>query len=553
MMAIQIAQSVGAEIWATAGSPEKQAFIRSLGVAHVLHSRTLDFAGQIRGVDIVLNSLTGDFIPASLSVLVKGGCFLEIGKRGVWTNEQMAAARPDVAYHCYDLGDQCTQDLALARTLMEKMARRLEDGSLKPLPGRDFRMEQAPAAFRYMAQARHIGKVVLTLRENAGVRGAWLITGGLGALGLQLAAWLAKQGARELILIGRSEPGESARYAIAAIEQTGVRVRTERIDVTDFNAMQGLVAGIEDLRGVVHAAGVLADGMLAQQTSEQFARVLAPKVAGAWNLHRATAVIPLDHFILFSSASAILGSPGQGNYAAANAYLDGLAHYRQSLDLPALSVDWGPWSGVGMAADTRKHRTSGVANIEPRHGFATLGDLMRGRESQVVVLPVDWASVLRQFASTPTLLQRLVSGGIAHEKPATIPGRLRKTILDADAARRPILMRNLVQRELTEVLGLDPSAPFDLLDGFFEMGMDSLMAVELKNRLEAGFACSLPPTLSFDFPNAEALADHLLSLIAPPAPAAPLTIADEADLDNLTESELAALLESELDQLTAGD
>ena len=576
MTAIRLAQRAGAEVWATAGSEEKRAYLAGLGVRHVMNSRSLTFAAEVLestdglGVDVVLNSLSGDFIASSLSVLAQGGCFLEIGKRDVWTAERMAAARPDVAYHCYDILELCTREPAVVREMLEEMRRSLADGSLQPLPWRGFALEQASDAFRYMAQARHIGKIVLTQKEEeAAFGGAWLISGGLGALGLRLAEWLAKQGVRDLVLAGRSDGGDPARRAVEALEKSGVRVRVERLDLTDAAAVEGLVAGIEDLRGVVHAAGVLDDGMMLRQTPEQFARVMAPKAAGAWNLHRATLRRPIEHFVLFSSAAALLGSPGQGNYAAANAFMDGLAHYRRALALPALSIDWGPWSGGGMADEVdeshrRRRRTNGIGTVEPRHGLASLEALLRDPVAQVAVIPVDWEQLLQQFPAgeEPTLLARLKGGKperlaahlSASPAPASSGGQLLRAVNAADPDRRGSVMLSLVQGEVVKVLGLDAAAPLDPLHGFFEMGMDSLMAVELKNRLEAGFACSLPPTISFDCPNAEALANYLMGRVAPQEPAATgaADTEDLSDIDNLSEAELAELLAGEIAGLSSG-
>jgi hypothetical protein len=273
-----------------------------------------------------------------------------------------------------------------------------------------------------MAQARHIGKIVLNRRAAAGFGGSWLISGGLGALGLRVADWLAKQGAREIVLAGRGA-GESIR------ESGGVRVRTVRVDIADRAAVRELVDSIEDLRGVVHAAGVLDDGMLDRQTPERFARVFAPKVTGAWNLHEATLGRSLEHFVMFSSIAGVLGGPGQGSYAAANSFLDGLAHYRRSLGLPALSIDWGPWADGGMASEQddahrRRLRTNGIGTIEPRQGLKALGELLQDRAAQAVVLPVDWEAMLRQFPADarPTVFARFGNTRARSEDAVGAPG-----------------------------------------------------------------------------------------------------------------------------------
>jgi len=532
MMAVRLAQATGAEVFATAGSAEKRAYLAGLGVAHVMNSRTLDFAAEIRersgglGVEVVLNSLSGDFIPASLSVLAPGGCFLEIGKRGTWTAEQMAAARPDVRYYCYDVGELCVHRPDVMRGLLEKMQRGLEDGSLAPLPRTDFSFDEAARAFRYMAQARHIGRIVLTRREAAGIGGAWLITGGLGALGLRVADWLAKQGAREIVLAGRSAASESAQAAMEDIRRNGARVRTERVDVADENAVRDLVAGIADLRGVVHAAGVLDDGLLAHQTPERFARVLAPKVAGTWNLHLATRDRPLDHFVMFSSIAAILGSPGQGSYAAGNSFLDGLAHHRRALGLPALSIDWGAWGEGGMAGDLddahhRRLRNNGIGTIEPMQGLAALGELLRDREAQVVVLPVDWERMLRQFpeGAQPSLIAHFGRAASRFgDKTPAVEGHLLQAVQSATHSQRRAVLISLLRREIARVLALESSAVIGLAQPLSELGLDSLMAVELRIALANGFGLPLASTTLFDYPRLDALAEHIEIQLFPPEP-----------------------------------
>jgi acyl carrier protein len=451
------------------------------------------------------------------------------------------------------------------RGLLEKMRRGLEDGSLAPLPRTDFAFEEAARAFRHMAQARHIGRIVLTRREAAGVGGAWLITGGLGALGLRVADWLAKQGAREIVLAGRSAASESAQAAVEEIRRGGSRVRTERVDVSHENAVRELVAGIGDLRGVVHAAGVLDDGLLAHQTPERFARVLAPKVAGAWNLHLSTLDRPLDHFVTFSSIAAVLGSQGQGSYAAANSFLDGLAHHRRALGLPALSIDWGPWAEGGMASDPdeahrRRLRNHGIGTIEPRQGLTALGELLRDREAQVVVLPVDWERMLRQFpeGAEPSLIAhfgRAASG--SGDKTPAVEGHLLQGVQSAAPSQRRAVLISQLRQEIARVLALEPSAAIGLAQPLSELGLDSLMAVELRIAVANGFGLTLASTTLFDYPRLDALAEHIESQLFPPevsaeaspesAPGAPPEFTDDFgdlldEIETLGEAQVQEML-----------
>ena len=513
LAALQIARRAGAEIFATAGSPAKRAYLASLGVRHVMDSRSLRFADEImaathgEGIDIVLNSLSGDFIPASLRTLRRGGRFIEIGKRGVWDEERVAETYPGVTYHVFYLGEVCEKAPRIAGALLRSVVDDMARGVLTPLPRRTFAGDAAADAFRFMAQARHIGKVVispptagggLTIRSDA----TYLVTGGLGALGLEVARWLHDEGARSLVLVGRSAPSPRALETIQVLQASGSRVHVARGDVGRAEdvarVLDEIARTLPPLRGVVHAAGVLDDGVLVQQTRERFARVLEPKAQGAWHLHRLTEDAPLDLFVLFSSASALLGSPGQANYVAANAFLDALAHHRRARGLPALSINWGPWSGGGMAAVTSRRRdaaSDGVRWITPARGRALLARAVREPAAQLGLLSIDWRAVA---ATTPTqtarpLLAELFDGA-AGATPSGVTGasgQLRARLADAEPDRRLPLLVDALRGHLGAVLRTSPET-LDPAESLSQLGIDSLMAVELKNRLEKDLATPTP-------------------------------------------------------------
>jgi acyl transferase domain-containing protein/acyl carrier protein len=532
LAALQVARRAGAEIFATAGSPAKRDYLASLGVRHVMDSRSLRFADEVmaatdnEGIDIVLNSLSGDFIPASLRTLREGGRFIEIGKRGVWDQTRVAAVYPGVIYHVFYLGEACAQDPQLIgsmlRTVVDDMAR----GDLTPLPLRTFAGDAAADAFRYMAQARHIGKVVVTppaaSRAPLAIRGdaTYLVTGGLGALGLQVARWLHDEGARHLVLMGRSEPSRQALEAIRTLETGGSRVQVARGDVScaaDVSrVLEAAASALPPLRGVVHAAGVLDDGVLVQQSWERFVRVMAPKVAGAINLHRLTDGTPLDLFVLFSSASALLGSPGQANYVAANAFLDALAHHRRALGLPAISINWGPWAGGGMAAAAESRPSRGPARggvrwITPERGRALLARVIREPVAQVGVLSIDWPALA---AATPAharrpFLTELVGGGVGPRPGATsAPGQLRAQLVAAAPAERAHVMVTALKDHLASVLRTSAEG-LDVEESLTQLGIDSLMAVELKNRIETDLGLPTPVGDLLEGPSLSMLAASL--------------------------------------------
>ena len=535
--AVQLARVAGAEVFATA-SPAKWDFLKSIGVEHVMNSRTLDFAEEVmtltggQGVDIVLNSLNGEFIPKSLEVLAAGGRFVEIGKIGIWDESQVQQKRGDVSYLPFDLLDISQQNPSLIASMLKELMQEFQQGSLKPLPHKVFPIEEAVSAFRYMAQAKHVGKVVISLPEITPQKlikadSSYLITGGLGALGLQVAHWLVEQGARHLVLTGRSGASLAAQKTISQLEKTGVMVLVVQADVSNPEDVARLIDPYHQrqkasppLRGIVHAAGVLDDALLAKQSLERFSQVMAPKVAGAWNLHISTQDLQLDFFVCFSSIVSLLGSPGQGNYAAANAFMDALVHYRRNLGLPGLSVNWGPWANIGMAAgltdhDQEKIAAQGIGTITPEQGLQLLEDLLRQKATQVGVLPVDWSNFrfLSHSVKSP-FFEAVIPAPNTGEKRENIQrSEFLQQLEAASECDRQTLLSEHIRSQIAKVLGFSSPELIEPGQDFADLGMDSLMAVELKNRLQASLGRSIPQTLAFDYPTVEALVDYFVQEI----------------------------------------
>jgi NADPH:quinone reductase-like Zn-dependent oxidoreductase/acyl carrier protein len=573
LAAVQIAQRAGAEVFGTAGSSEKRAFLQSIGVQHVLDSRTLDFAEDIKrltngdGVDVVLNTLSGDFIEQSVSVLKPKGRFLEIGKRDVWTPDRMAQARPDLAYFIYDLGDVMRDSPTLIQALLRELLQALQTGELKPLPVREFPLGEVSEAFRFMEHAKHIGKIAVTqivdraepivIRDDA----TYLITGGLGGLGLQAARWLVEQGTRHIMLMGRTAPSGVAQTEIDQLEQQGAHVIVAQADVSHADQVAAALAKIDPvtpLRGVMHAAGALVDGVLVQQTDDRFEAALAAKQAGARNLHTLTQDQPLDFFVMFSSIASILGSVGQGNYAAGNAYLDALAHTRRAQGLPALSLDWGPWSEVGMAAalsahDQERRRAQGLGFITPVQGMQALGQSLQQDVAQLLVLPIDWRQYVGSNAVPPLLREVAQVAPIEKAQAAAPTIDVAQQVLAAAPNQRRSIVQQHVRAHATKVLGLGAAHAIDPRRPLSELGLDSLMAVELRNALGVSLKRTLPATLLFDYPTLETLTDFLLKELSPSEP--PISSAPPqearaatavAELAELSEAEAEALLLAEL-------
>jgi acyl transferase domain-containing protein/NADPH:quinone reductase-like Zn-dependent oxidoreductase/acyl carrier protein len=605
LAAVQIAMREGAEIYATAGNPEKRAFLRELGVRHVMDSRSTDFAKETlehtngRGVDLVLNSLSGDFIPKSLSATKEGGRFVEIGKRDIWDAGQVAAYRQLSAYHIVDLAKAVKEDPDLIRSILTEVIDGVERGELDPLPVRLFSHDRVIEAFRHMQQAKHIGKIVVGFNEDdAELRsnrdgtaartldqsppqdntvpgrvrfrsdGTYLIVGGLQGLGLLTAQWMVERQARHLVLMARSDATESAMEAIAGMRQSGATVTIAKGDVANEADLVRIIDSIRrsmpPLRGVFHSAGVLADGGLVQQRWSRFEKVLAPKMIGAWLLHELTQSDPLDFFVLYSSVSSLIGNRGQGNHASANAFLDVLAHHRRGNGLPGISIHWGAWSEIGAAAERKigaRISSQGIGTIAPRKGIAALEKILVANAAEVGVLPIDWRTYLAS-SPFPRGLNFLEEMAVAEPSPDSsddAPSRdngFLATYRQAHPNERKKRLIDFVREQAAKVLGLESLQTADDNKPLQELGLDSLLAVELRNLLGTGLELkkSLPATLLFDYPTIRNVADYLFrEVLAPemedsaPVESGEPHLSDElAELENMTDEEAEALLLEEL-------
>ncbi len=564
LAAVAFAQRVGAEVFATA-SPHKWPLLRELGVEHLYPSRELGYADAIRsatdgrGVEVVLDSPAGPHVPESLAALAEGGRFVEIGKLETWTTEQVAAERPDVRYAQFDLEELNLREPALVDALLARVEREWSADRLALAHRTLFPYAHAGRALRLLAASRHVGKLVVELPAGAAARSSirsdacYLVTGGLGALGGHTATWLAEQGARELVLLGRRPDSERALALRETLEAAGASVRIEAVDVTDGAALDALFEDIGPrLAGVFHSAGVLHDGVAVGQPAEEVERVLAPKIRGAWNLHERTRDLALDHFVLFSSMASMLGNPGQSAYSAANAFLDGLAAKRRAAGLAGLSIAWGPWSGDGMAARMDERAAAalsarGMGSISPELGVRSLRSLLeRPRATPVVgVLPITWNRYLAQLPQVPRFLERLgVEANPQAARDDTL-ARLRATIAtgaDTEALRAAI--EGWVVEQLARVLGHASADSIDPQRPFAELGIDSLMGVELRHRFEAGLNIGLPVSMVLDYPNAAALAAFMAEQVESAGPDDDLAQL-LGEIEQMSDAEAEARLSSE--------
>ncbi|MBM5828130.1 MAG: SDR family NAD(P)-dependent oxidoreductase, partial [Cyanobacteria bacterium M_surface_7_m2_040] len=633
--AVQVALRAGARVLATASAPKQQALLDQ-GVEAVFDSRSLAFAEQVRahtggrGVDVVLNSLKGEWVDASFEALAEGGRFIELGKIEIWSRAEAASRRPDATYLPFDLLEVAAAEPQLIRGLLEQLLADLEAGRYQLLPIQGFPISQTVEAFRLMAQARHVGKVVLTNPDALGSAAiaaatrlqslqdapnstagdsssattpitpgaSYLITGALGGLGLQLCQWLADQGARSLLLVARSaaHPSEQAQQVLSGLKERGVTCTLIPCDLGASGAAatqqaQILASALEavepgqPLHGVFNAAGVLDDGLIDTQTPERLAAVLAPKLGGWQLLEQAVSstlakghpaalskvttkvdtlktaarqdpaeqlspdqphpdLLDLDphqqppFVVHFSSMAALLGSPGQSNYCAANGALDALAN-SSGVELNSnshcwgtqLSIQWGPWDGAGMAGalgerERQRFAALGVKLLPPDGAFEALGLLLRrGLSGAVGVLDLDWPRLASQAsARQAALLEPMVvhdqalaaaravgahgaggPGGAAAEPPAYL-----KVLNDTPPLERQAVLVGFVQQQLAKVMGLGDPQQIDPTEPLFNMGLDSLMALELTVLLEKNLGVRLTESLVFEHPTVDDLVRYFL-------------------------------------------
>ena len=522
LAAIQVAQWLGATVIATVGSEEKREYLRSIGVEHIFNSRTLDFADGIRkvtngrGVNVVLNSLSKETIIKSLEVMAPLGRFVEIGKRDIVQNIRMPmlAFNRNLSYTAIDLDRFMGESPEVLDGLFDKVWALFHSRDLKPTPVKVFPAAQIAEAFKFMAQSKQIGKIVIDFDDLEGVQvvpqrdtgmllkpdATYLITGGLGGFGLEIAKWMVQEGARNLALVGRSgAKTEEAKNTVKELESQGVTVKVICADIgkeEDVVAMIGnLAQSLPPLRGVMHAAAVLDDAILANLDAARLQKVAAPKARGAWLLHKHTLDLPLDHFVLFSSVSALMGNPGQGNYVAANVFLDSLAEYRRAQGLPATSINWGALAEVGMVAqDTvvfEQLARAGINAIRPTDACSALSAALWDDRTQFGFMDMDWAKwgqINPAAFSIPSL--SYVAGAKSSGKNAEA-SKIRAALLTVDAGDRNEMLALMMVELVSETLH-KPANKIDINMPLSEMGIDSLMAVELQYGVSTKFGVDIP-------------------------------------------------------------
>jgi NADPH:quinone reductase-like Zn-dependent oxidoreductase/NAD(P)-dependent dehydrogenase (short-subunit alcohol dehydrogenase family)/acyl carrier protein len=524
LAAIQIVKWCGATPIATAGSPEKRALLQMLGVEHVLHSRSHSFVDGImeitsgRGVDVVLNSLAGEFMERSIGCLRSFGRFIELGKRDFVADTRIGLRpfRQNLSY--FGVDQLLTGQRKLAQQLVHELLDLFERGDLSPLPYRAFDAADVTPAFRLMQQAGHVGKIVvlpgparLHISGEAPVMkiradGSYLIIGGFGGLGLALARRLARRGARHVVLVGRSgASGDGAKLAVAELRAEGITVHEEALDAADASSMIALFGRLArqapPIRGVFHAAMVLDDALIRSLAPERIEPVLRAKITSATLLDRLTRGMRLDWFVLFSSASTIVGNPGQASYVAANTFLEGLAQQRRAAGLPAVAVSWGAISGAGYLA--RKSNVSELLSRKLDKHTLTVEEALDGLE-QILELDqtepslavlgfarLDWRMITKELriAATP-LLEFLRQEGSAERGQESDSG-LAKELAAMPAEEARARVAEMLCVEIGRVLRT-PAAHIDRAKPLWDIGVDSLMEVELRLAAEQRLGIEVP-------------------------------------------------------------
>ncbi|MFA5171064.1 MAG: type I polyketide synthase [Sulfuriferula sp.] len=543
--AIQIAKWIGAEIYATAGSDEKRDFLRLSGVDHIYNSRSLGFADEIlaqtngAGVDVVLNSLAGEAINRNFRVLKPFGRFIELGKRDFYENTKIGLRpfRNNISYFGVDADQLMQVRPDLTRKLFAEVMNLFAEGILHPLPYTVFEANDIVDAFRYMQQAKQIGKIVVTYHQPVHQRhctakpikpqlkldaaATYLVTGGVSGFGLKTAEWLAAKGARHLVLISRSGPQSAeALSSITQLKKQGVQVYATACDVTDINALttllQHIASTMPPLKGIVHAAMVIADGLIRNMDAAQIQRVLAPKVLGALHLHQLTKELALDYFILFSSATTLFGNPGQGNYVAANATLEALARNRRAAGLAATCVRWGAIDDVGFLArnenikDALQGRMGGGA-LNSAVALDALESMLLANRSGLGVLELDWKALARFLPSANSAkFCEMAQQDQDSAADADNGADMQRLLAELTDDELQIAIIAMLKQEVGEILRVAPDK-IDANRSIYDMGLDSLMGVELVVALESRFGIRLSVMALSTSPTIAKLAERLIT------------------------------------------
>ena len=528
MAAVQLARHLGLEVFATA-SRGKWDTLRAMGFDedHISDSRSLEFEDRFRsvtggrGIDVVLDSLAGEFVDASLRLVTPGGIFLEMGKTDIRDPGAIAREYPGVRYRAFDLFEPGRPRM---HQWMCELAELFDAGVLRPLPVTTFDIRRGEAALRYLSQARHTGKVVMSMPDTWAT-GTVLITGGTGMAGSALARHVvARHGARHLVLVSRRGPdAPGAQELSAELAAAGAQVQVVACDAADRAALAKVIADIgmqHPLSAVIHTAGVLDDAVVTSLTPERIDAVLRAKVDAAWNLHELTRDLNVSAFVMFSSMAGLVGSSGQANYAAANSFLDGLAAHRRARRLPAVSLGWGLWDQASAMtgglddADLARLGRDGVLALSSDEAMELFDTALIVNEPFMAPARIDLTALRAHAIAVPPMFTDLLNAPTRRRVDDSLAAAKSKSALAQRLQGLPepeqhTVVLNLVRSHIATVLGTVTAEAIDPDRAFQDLGFDSLTAVEMRNRLKAATGLALSPTLIFDYPTPSGLASYI--------------------------------------------
>lgn len=549
LAAIKIAKHVGAEIFATVGSKEKVDYLHSIGIQQVFDSRSLAFADEILeatcggGVDLILNSLSGEAIHQGIKILKPWGRFLEIGNKDIYENRSLELLhfKNNISYFVIDIDRMLYSQPEAVSHIFGEVMQFIEDGVFHATPYRVFNINDVKRAFRYMSRSRHEGKIIISLKDKGSVDiipqlndmpqfkpdVTYMIIGGLGGFGLATAKSLIANGAKNLALVGRSglENKEGAKSAIDSFKNRGINIEIFKVDISNAYDVKEMFSTLKKsmppLCGIIHSAMVLDDAMLLNMTKDCFDKVVSSKIGGTWNLHINSIDIPLDFFILYSSMTALIGNVGQANYVAANMFLDRFAYYRRSLGLPALSINWGALLDVGYVARhselTDYIEKTGFKGFTPQQAFALISLFQKLNITQIGALDMNWPKYgkYNTMASKSLRFQHLINESVTEDESKTGDDGS-KSIYEAVIAATPdnqiLILKEYLGQQIARIFEI-PEQSLELEKSLTEMGLDSLMAVEMQSIISDKLSINYPIISLMKGPNISQLAISLLEKI----------------------------------------
>ena len=547
LAAAQLARLKGAVVHASARTAESRAQLANLGAVSVYDSSNDKFFAEISaatkgiGIDVALNALDDRWVGKTLDLLKPFGRFIELGRKRMPRNpahlDRLFAK--NISYNSFDLAQLVVERPALCSAMLAEIVSLHAEHLLSPVSTLTVAMSQAAQAIGHLRGKSPLESVCIefpttdvlaapsidrsVIKSNA----TYLITGGLGGLGLEVMKWLAESGARAVVLTGRSAPNQLAVEAIEAARAHGAEIQVISADITARSEVARILTAIETklppLAGVFHAAGVLDDGIITRQTADRFKRVLAPKILGAWNLHLLTQDLPLDFFVCFSSIASMIGWAGQSNYAAANAFMDTLAHHRRAIGQAGLSINWGPWGGAGMAAkldarDRKRMNDVGMTPLSAEAGLKAMGQLLTFHVPQAGIFELDWTRFFK-VEPTPSLQRVLQHLHSSSAKTGSI--NFAEQFKAAAPEHRPEMLSACIASVIAGVLGLESGASIDRDRTVVDYGINSLTAMDVRNRLQTALGAKLSATLVLKYPTVNAMTRCILEQLQAEEKAAP--------------------------------